>query len=105
MRIPEGDVVAISYGSANHDPTVFSEPEVCLVDRFRSPTTPRHLTFGAGVHLCLGAPLARLQLAITLPRFTQRVPPLVPAGTPTYKPRGDRRGLSALPLRLAPSHG
>ena len=62
----------------------------------------RHLTFGAGVHLCLGAPLARLQLAITLDLFTRHVPPLSTASAPTYKPRGDRRGLISLPLRLRP---
>ena len=98
--IPEGDVVAISYGSANHDPTVFPEPEECRLDRFQGPGGARHLTFGAGVHLCLGAPLARLQLAVTLDLFAGRVPPLTLAGAPTYKLRGDRRGLSALPVRI-----
>ena len=102
-RISKGDVIAISYGSANHDPTVFPDPETCLLDRFQGPGASRHVTFGAGVHLCLGAPLARLQLAITLELFSHRVPPLAPAGSSTYKPRGDRRGLSALPLRLAES--
>ena len=100
-HIPKGDVVAISYGSANHDPTVFPDPETCVLDRIQAPSGARHLTIGARVPLCLGAPLARLQLAITLDLFTRRVPPLAPAGAPTYKPRGDRRGLSALPLRLA----
>ena len=99
--VPAGDVVAISYGSANHDPSIFPEPETCLLDRFQGPSGARHLTFGAGVHLCLDAPLARLQLAISLDLFTRSVPPLALAGDPTYKSRGDRRGLSALPVRLA----
>ncbi|HET7769797.1 MAG TPA: cytochrome P450 [Chloroflexota bacterium] len=102
-RIPKGDVVAISYGSANHDPSVFPDPETCVLDRFQGPTPARHLTFGAGVHLCLGAPLARLQLGVTLELFTREVPPLALAGDPTFKPRGDRRGLSALPVCLAES--
>ena len=119
--IPKGDVVAVSFASANHDPTVFPNPERCLLDRFHSSpsntgnlgstssaagaggqgTAPaRHLTFGAGVHLCLGAPVARLELAITLREFTTRaahlrLDPTYPA---IWKTRGDRRGLSSLPV-------
>lgn len=101
--IRQGDVVALSYGSANHDPTVFDEPETCHLDRFAAPAAPRHLTFGAGVHLCLGAPLARLELATTLREFTSRVPPLsvAPGADVVWKARGDRRGIAALPVTRA----
>ena len=105
QHIQQGDVVAISYGSANHDPDVFKDPATCILDRFADTGTPRHLTFGAGVHLCLGAPVSRLELGITLREFTTRVPPLRLASPinapPRWKQRGDRRGLATLPVQLA----
>ena len=122
--IPKGDVVAVSFASANHDPTVFPDPQRCLLDRFQSRRSNasilgsagspsgvagsggqdaapgRHLTFGAGVHLCLGAPVARLELAITLREFTTRAAHLRldTQHPPLWKTRGDRRGLSSLPV-------
>jgi cytochrome P450 len=101
--VKQGDVVALSYGSANHDATVFPDPESCVLDRFGAAAPARHLTFGAGVHLCLGAPVARLELGVTLREFTTRVPPLTlaPPDGVRWKPRGDRRGIAALPVTLA----
>ncbi len=101
QRIAKGDVVALAYGSANHDPAAFPDPETCIPDRFQGSAAPRHLTFGAGVHLCLGAPVARLEMAITLREFTTRVPPLTPNDDEAvqWKARGDRRGIAALPVR------
>jgi cytochrome P450 len=117
-QIKHGDVVALSFASANHDPEVFPDPDRCIVDRFQGTAPSRHLTFGSGVHLCLGAPVARLELAITLREFTTRVPPLrlaaqesadgsagsKPANEAagvTWKQRGDRRGLATLQVRTA----
>jgi cytochrome P450 len=99
QSIPNGDVVALSFGSANHDPTVFAEPEHCVLDR----TPNRHLAFGAGIHLCLGAPVARLEMALTLAEFSRRVGELKIAegGSVKWKTRGDRRGLDTLPVVLA----
>lgn len=96
--IRTGDIIGLSFGSANHDPTVFPEPERCVLDR--SPN--RHLAFGAGPHLCLGAPVARLELEITLREFARRVPhyALLPGARETWKTRGDRRGLASLPVLL-----
>jgi cytochrome P450 len=94
QTMKEGDIVALGFGSANHDPTVFPEPERCVLDRTPNP----HLTFGAGVHLCLGAPVARLEMQITLDEFIRRVPPYRVAGAMEWKPRGDRRGLAHLPV-------
>jgi RimJ/RimL family protein N-acetyltransferase len=92
------NVVALSFGSANHDPTAFPQPERCMLDR--SPN--RHVTFSAGVHLCLGAPVARMEMEITLQEFTRRVPSfkLAPGESVTWKKRGDRRGLDRLPVVL-----
>jgi cytochrome P450 len=94
--IGQGDVMALAFGSANHDPTLFPEPERCILDR--APN--RHLTFGAGVHLCLGAPVARMEMEVTLQEFAGRVPSfkLAPGEGITWKKRGDRRGLARLPV-------
>ncbi|HVA88264.1 MAG TPA: cytochrome P450 [Chloroflexota bacterium] len=96
--IGEGEIVALSFGSANHDPTVFPDPDRCVLDR--APN--RHLAFGAGPHLCLGAPVARLEMAITLQAFAGRMPEfrVAPGRTATWKTRGDRRGLGELPVVL-----
>src|SRR5262249_21346564 len=87
QTIKEGDVVALSFGSANHDSTVFPDPERCLLDR--APN--RHLAFGAGPHLCLGAPVARLELAVTLQEFARRIPQytIAPGAAVAWKTRGD----------------
>ncbi len=96
--IPGGEIVALSFGSANYDPEVFPDPERCILDR--SPN--RHLTFGAGPHLCLGAGVARLEMAVTLEIFTHAIKAfsLSPGKKPESKTRGDRRGLASLSIRI-----
>ena len=83
-------------GSANHDPRAFDHPEEVVLDR--SPN--RHVAFGHGRHLCLGANLARLELTIMIERFAALFPDLEldPAHRPRWKPRGDLRALSSLHL-------
>ncbi|MGW6461599.1 cytochrome P450 [Streptomyces sp. NPDC055078] len=71
--IPQGERVWLSWLSANHDESAFPDPERIVVDR--KPN--RHLAFGAGVHRCPGAPLARLQLRVMLEE--------VLAGFPRYR--------------------
>jgi len=94
--IRAGDIVALSFGSANHDPTAFPDPARCLLDR----TPNRHLAFGGGPHLCLGAPVARLEMTVTLEEFARRVPrySVAPGATVDWKTRSDRRGLARCPV-------
>lgn len=96
--IKSGDIIALGFGSANRDPTIFAEPDRVVLDR----TPNRHLAFGAGPHLCLGAPVARLEMSVTLTEFVQRVPAwrVAPGHAIEWKPRGDRRGLARLPVLL-----
>lgn len=61
--IPAGSVVALMWGSANRDSAMFDEPDRFSADR---PNARRHVAFGIGAHLCLGAPLTRLEVAIAL---------------------------------------
>jgi cytochrome P450 len=94
--VPAGDVVLLAYGAANHDPRAFSDPGRCRFDR--QPN--RHVAFGHGRHLCLGANLARLELTIMIERFAELLPDfrLDAERPPTWKPRGDIRGLATLHL-------
>jgi cytochrome P450 len=95
-RVPAGDVVLLAYGAANHDPRAFPDPERCILDR--KPNL--HVAFGHGRHLCLGANLARLELTIMIERFAELFPDfrLDRERPPTWKPRGDIRGLATLHL-------
>jgi cytochrome P450 len=94
--IPAGDVVLLGYGAANHDPRAFDRPDRCVLDRRPN----RHLAFGHGRHLCLGANLARLELTIMIEQIAALWPDfrLDPEHPPTWKPRGDIRGLATLRL-------
>lgn len=96
VRIPKGDVIGVAYGAANHDPREFPDPDTCVLGRRPN----HHVAFGHGHHLCLGANLARLELAITFERMAELMPEfrLDPEHPPVWKRRGDVRGLSSLRL-------
>lgn len=85
-----GDKVAALLGAANRDPAVFAEP-----DRFDPTRDPNpHLAFGAGIHFCIGAPLARLELEISVRTMLARFPDLVVVEArrrPTFVLRGFER--------------
>ena len=71
-RFAAGQSVVMSYTSANRDERVFADPE-----RFRIDRTPNeHLTFGFGAHYCLGANLAKMEIAVVLDRIAERLPHL-----------------------------
>jgi cytochrome P450 PksS len=70
--ITAGSVIALGFGPANHDPEKFEEPEV--FDITRAPN--EHLGFGSGIHFCLGAVLARMDLTICLSTLLRRLPNL-----------------------------
>lgn len=68
VLIPKGHKVAALLGAANRDPTAFEDP-----DSFRGGRVPNpHLAFGAGIHFCLGAPLARLEMQISIRALLRR---------------------------------
>ena len=94
--IPEGDVVLLAYGAANRDPRAFERPEECVLDRHPN----RHVAFGHGRHLCLGANLARLEITIMIERFAELFPDFEvdPERAPRWKARGDVRALASLNL-------
>ncbi len=93
VAVEAGQKVAVLLGSANRDPDVFAEPDEMRLDRDPNP----HLAFGVGVHFCLGAPLARMELAESLAALFDRHPRLSLTGEPvargTFVLRGFRRVL------------
>ncbi len=67
-KIHEGEQVAVCYAAANRDPAMFPDPDTFSLERENS----RHLGFGAGIHYCLGAPLARMEATIMLNAMLDR---------------------------------
>lgn len=95
VRVPRGAELGLVFGSANRDPAVFDAPDELRLDRQPNP----HLTFGAGIHFCLGAPLARLELETSFATVLRRLPTLEPADEPRWKPGYIIRGLGSLRVR------
>ncbi len=89
-----GDRVGLLLAAANRDPGPWDHPNRFLPDRVAKP----HATFGAGLHFCVGAPLARLELQIALPILFDRLPTLRLAQPPEYADVYHFHGLRALHL-------
>jgi cytochrome P450 len=94
--VPEGAPVQVVLAAANRDPEAFPDPDRFLPSR----DTSASLTFGQGIHHCLGAGLARTEMAIVLRRLNSRFPGLVAAGEAPRSPLFLQRALVELPVRL-----
>ncbi|WP_371547688.1 cytochrome P450 [Streptomyces sp. NBC_00554] len=94
--IPHGAEIAMLFGSANHDPAVFTAPEELDLSR---PDNP-HISFSAGIHYCIGAPLARLELTASLRALLSQAPTLTLTAEPVRKPAFVIRGLEGLGVAL-----
>ncbi|MEO7335588.1 MAG: cytochrome P450 [Caldimonas sp.] len=93
--VPPEQVLFFMIGAANRDPAVFAEPDRFDVGRAPNP----HLAFGAGIHYCLGAPLARLEAEIVFTRLLHRYPQLhLVDAQPRWRPLINLRGLESLHL-------
>lgn len=89
-----GDRVAMLFGSAQRDPRRFDDPDRFDVGR----DDPAHIGFGGGIHYCVGAPLARLELAVALADLVWRFPRVELAAEPVHHPAFVIRGLTELRL-------
>ena len=95
VTIPRGQELALQFAAANRDPAAFDQPDAIMLDR--SPN--RYLSFGAGIHFCLGAPLAKLEFEILFAAILRRMPGLQVVEEPAWKPRFVLRGLESLRVR------
>ncbi|MFE7619099.1 cytochrome P450 [Streptomyces sp. NPDC057496] len=94
--IPRGSEVALLFGSANRDPARFTDPDTLDLARQDNP----HITFGAGIHFCLGAPLARVELAASFGELLRRAPDMRLVAEPEWNPGYVIRGLKELRVEL-----
>jgi cytochrome P450 len=95
--VRKGEAVLVQLGSANRDGSVFAKPDEIDFAREENP----HIAFGHGVHHCLGAPLARLELRMAIGTLVRRLPGLrlaVPAEDVPWRPDRLVRGVRALPV-------
>jgi cytochrome P450 len=90
--IPRGSEVAMLFGSANRDPERFPDPDRLDLSR----TDNAHFSFGGGIHYCLGAPLARLELAASFGALLRKAPGLRLVAEPRWNPGFVIRGLREL---------
>jgi cytochrome P450 len=95
-HISKGAELGLLFGSANHDPTVFPRPDELDVRRRDNP----HLSFGAGIHFCLGAPLARVELEASFGTLLRRLPHMELVEEPEWKDAYIIRGLKELRVRV-----
>lgn len=96
VTIPRGSRVLLSFGAANRDPLVFDDPDTFIADR-----NPRiHVAFGYGAHMCLGAPLARMEAEAVLRELVTRVDRISATGPTTWSTNSSLRGPTKLPVRL-----
>ena len=94
--VERGHKIAALLGAANRDPAVFAEPDRFDVTRADNP----HLGFGAGIHFCVGAPLARVELQTSLRTLLHRFPRLSLHAAPQRRPEFVIRGVQSLPITI-----
>jgi len=96
VRLSRGDEVALLYGAANRDPGRYADAHVFNPARPSSGGAAAHMAFGGGIHFCLGAPLARLELQVSLPILFRHLPGMQLKGRPRYSDVYHFHGLEAL---------
>jgi cytochrome P450 len=94
VALRRGDTIGLLLGAANRDGERFPDPD--RIDPGRSPNP--HVAFGGGIHFCVGAPLARLEMEISLPILFHRLPGLRLTAVPRYRDSYHFHGLTALPV-------
>ncbi|CDO86232.1 cytochrome [Mycobacterium triplex] len=101
VTIPAGTIVVINTGAANRDSAVYEDPDRLDISRAGAPPIQ---TFGGGMHYCLGANLARLELAEALTIMTRRMPNARRTGPAPWKPVNALGGPTSLPIEFDTAH-
>ena len=96
ITVLEGQKIASLLGSANRDEEVFDQPQEMDLTRANNP----QIGFGAGIHFCLGAPLARLELSASLPMLFERFPAIQLAEEPVRRDTFVLRGYETIPANI-----
>lgn len=95
LLVEAGQRVITLLGAANRNPEAFDEPDSLRLDR----RGPAHVSFGGGIHYCLGAPLARLEASVAFPTLLSRFPEMELAGPAVHREGLALHGYTALPVR------
>jgi cytochrome P450 len=95
VSIKTGQKIVSLLGSANRDEMVFNNADEFDISRQPNP----HIGFGAGIHFCIGAPLARMEMSVSLPALIKRFPNLQLAGDPVRRPTFSLRGYEKVLLK------
>ena len=95
--VPPGVEVVLCQASANRDERAFENPE--KLNLSRRPNN--HVGFGAGIHVCLGRPLARMEASIAIPTVLRELPNIKRNGDAVFQRNTRFRGLEKFPVRLA----
>lgn len=98
QKIAAGERVALLYGAANRDAEVFADPHRLDVGR---DNAQRHLTFGIGIHHCLGSRLGAMQMRVILGEFLARYPRFEVTSPPAYLASNFVAAVKTMPVRLA----
>jgi len=94
VKIEKGQKIAALIGSANRDSSVFERADEMDLTRDPNP----HIGFGAGIHFCLGAPLARLEMSVSLPALWEKYPNMQLSGAPVRRPTFVLRGYESVSI-------
>ena len=97
QRIRAGDKVILWYVSANRDPDAIEDPDRFLIDRARPK---KHLSFGFGIHRCVGERLAEMQLRVVWEEILRRYPVIEVVGEPRRVYSSFVKGYETLPVRI-----
>jgi cytochrome P450 len=97
VPVARGEVVSLLFGAANRDPRVFADPDRLDAGR---PNAAEHIGFGGGIHVCIGAPLARIELEASLRALVERAPGLELAAEPVRVPAFVIRGFRAVEVSV-----
>jgi len=100
VEIPAGTLVSVNTAAANRDPSVFDDPDGFDINRVGAPP---HLTFGGGIHYCLGVHLAKAELAEALVQVRAKWPTIEQTGPAPWKPVIGISGPITLPVRVSSS--
>ena len=95
VTVKPGEQVGLLLGMANRDPSAFAEPDAFTPGR----GDQKNVSFGAGIHFCIGAPLARLELQVSLKTLFERLPTLSFAEKPQFRDTYHFHGLEKLSVQ------